>query len=170
MSVTLQARFTDMLSRQGIALQRDKGMVHCLFHGPERTPSLHIDLERGLFHCFGCGVGGGVKKFAELVGEPWKGSLINSRATFVRRARFVAEQRACQILRRRRDERLDALFAELREYWRDAAVAADLLAFFHRRPDLAEEFSALAAHTEREYGNLASKLAVLEAQLDEVVA
>ena len=35
------------------------------FHG-EKTPSFHVDPEKGFFHCFGCGVGGDVFKFLEL--------------------------------------------------------------------------------------------------------
>ena len=31
----------------------------CPFHS-EKTPSFGVDRERGLFHCFGCGVGGNV--------------------------------------------------------------------------------------------------------------
>ena len=37
----------------------------CPFHG-EKTPSFHVNRERGFFHCFGCGVGGDVLKFLEL--------------------------------------------------------------------------------------------------------
>jgi len=47
--------------------------VRCIFH-PDRTPSLSIDKTRGLFYCFGCGVGGGARRFAELVGELSPGS------------------------------------------------------------------------------------------------
>jgi hypothetical protein len=47
---------------------RRRGRVRCRFHD-ERTPSLSIDLDKGVFHCFGCGISGGVLKFAELVGE-----------------------------------------------------------------------------------------------------
>ena len=37
----------------------------CPFHG-EKTPSFHVNREKGYFHCFGCGVGGDVLKFLEL--------------------------------------------------------------------------------------------------------
>ena len=47
------------LRRSGTAW---KGL--CPFHG-EKTPSFHVNGERGL-HCFGCGVGGDVIKFVEL--------------------------------------------------------------------------------------------------------
>ena len=37
----------------------------CPFHG-EKTPSFHVNSDKGFFHCFGCGVGGDVIKFLEL--------------------------------------------------------------------------------------------------------
>jgi DNA primase len=37
----------------------------CPFHG-EKTPSFHVNRDKGFFHCFGCGVGGDVVKFLEL--------------------------------------------------------------------------------------------------------
>ena len=32
----------------------------------EKTPSFHVNPDKGFFHCFGCGVGGDVFKFLEL--------------------------------------------------------------------------------------------------------
>jgi DNA primase len=37
----------------------------CPFHG-EKTPSFHVNGDKGFFHCFGCGVGGDAIKFMEL--------------------------------------------------------------------------------------------------------
>ena len=48
------------LKRAGTTL---KGL--CPFHG-EKTPSFHVNPDKGFFHCFGCGAGGDVFKFLEL--------------------------------------------------------------------------------------------------------
>jgi DNA primase len=37
----------------------------CPFHG-EKTPSFHVNRDKGFFHCFGCNAGGDVFKFLEL--------------------------------------------------------------------------------------------------------
>ena len=39
-----------------------KAIGLCPFHG-ERTPSFSVDLERGLWYCFGCSEGGSVYNF-----------------------------------------------------------------------------------------------------------
>ena len=40
----------------------------CPFH-TEKTPSFHVNRDKGFFHCFGCGAGGDVFKFLELHGK-----------------------------------------------------------------------------------------------------
>jgi hypothetical protein len=61
---TLFGRYLDLAPLGG----RHRGLVVCPFHR-DRTASLSIDLDRGLFHCFACNAEGGVRRFAELVGE-----------------------------------------------------------------------------------------------------
>ena len=56
--IELAGRYTT-LKRSG---HRWKGL--CPFHR-EKTPSFHIDEERGLFHCFGCGRGGDIFAFMQ---------------------------------------------------------------------------------------------------------
>jgi hypothetical protein len=58
------------------------------------------------------------------------------------------------------------LCAEHRELYGEMLGAKDLLSLFHRRPDLADEFSVLVADTEREYGEILFHLSILEARMD----
>jgi DNA primase len=69
-------RFIDDLKAQAdivtvvqdyVSLQEVRNTLRglCPFHG-ERTPSFHVNREKGFFHCFGCGVGGDVIKFVEI--------------------------------------------------------------------------------------------------------
>jgi len=62
----LKARvdFEALLAERGIVLKR-KGrhlFALCPFH-EERTPSFVVTPHRGLYHCFGCGLGGDVIGF-----------------------------------------------------------------------------------------------------------
>lgn len=60
------AGIVQIVQERGIVLKRSgsswKGL--CPFHG-EKTPSFHV-YDKGIFKCYGCGVGGDVIKFVEL--------------------------------------------------------------------------------------------------------
>jgi CHC2 zinc finger len=66
-------RFRELVERHVLKLRvrGSKATGLCPFH-PDTTPSLSLDLEQCVWHCFGCGAGGGVKDFAERVGEGWE--------------------------------------------------------------------------------------------------
>jgi DNA primase len=53
---------------EGVTTVKKTGRTYkaiCPFH-QEKTPSLSIDVSQGLFHCFGCGVGGDVFRFVQM--------------------------------------------------------------------------------------------------------
>jgi DNA primase len=60
------AGIVQIVQERGVVLKRSgtswKGL--CPFHG-EKTPSFHV-YDKGIFKCYGCGVGGDVIKFIEL--------------------------------------------------------------------------------------------------------
>jgi len=62
----LKARidFAALLTERGIAVRRQGQHLFalCPFH-EERTPSFVVTPHRGLYHCFGCGLGGDVIGF-----------------------------------------------------------------------------------------------------------
>ncbi len=53
----------------------------CPFHD-EKTPSFSVDPDRQFYHCFGCGVGGGVFKFIQEI----------DRVSFIEAVKFLAER------------------------------------------------------------------------------
>ena len=69
----------------------------CPFHG-EKTPSFHVNRDKGFFHCFGCGVGGDVFKFLELhdkIGFPGGGEAAGAALRHAA-ARAGTERRAAR--------------------------------------------------------------------------
>ena len=152
-----------------LTIRGHKASGLCPFH-PDRNPSFSADLEKCVWYCFPCGKGGGVKDFALLVGEGWnetpsQGSMLERKRVAVQVRRRQAEEQARVILVRRKDEREAALWAQYFMVNDAASEAAELLAFFHRRPDLAEEFSLLVTQTERECGNALFQRSIIEARL-----
>jgi DNA primase len=91
----------------------------CPFH-QEKTPSFHVDPDRGLFHCFGCGKGGDIFDFV----------MLTANLTFTEAARDLARRAGVALdtspeAARRASEReqvLRALDAALGYY--SAALAA----------------------------------------------
>src|SRR5262245_29928959 len=60
----LLGQYVDLSSLNG----SQQGNVRCPFH-PDRNPSLSVDFAKCKFHCFGCGVGGGLEQFRALVAK-----------------------------------------------------------------------------------------------------
>lgn len=107
-------------------------MVRCLFH-PDKTPSMSIDTERGLFHCFGCGIGGGVRKFAELLGEKWANPRSESRMA---RADGIARARAREAHVSRERAKFNSLIEQYRELEAEREVAEFADRVIDRCPNL----------------------------------
>jgi DNA primase len=83
----------------------------CPFHR-EKTPSFHVDRDKGLFYCFGCGTGGDVFKFLSLT----------ERFTFPEAVEYVAGRVGIELPRRRKSAR-DADKDDLFEIIDDASLA-----------------------------------------------
>jgi len=63
--------FTTLLTQHGAdlsGLRGSRGTIRCILPGhDDRTPSLSLDVDASLFHCFGCGEGGGLRRLRDLL-------------------------------------------------------------------------------------------------------
>lgn len=81
--------FVNQVTPLKLAGKSYKGL--CPFHR-EKTPSFHVDRDKGLFYCFGCGTGGDVFKFLSLT----------ERFTFPEAVEHVASRVGIELPRRRK--------------------------------------------------------------------
>src|SRR5438094_7496785 len=84
--------FVSQVTPLKLAGKSYKGL--CPFHR-EKTPSFHVDRDKGLFYCFGCGTGGDVFKFLALT----------ERFTFPEAVEHVASRVGIELTRRKRSAR-----------------------------------------------------------------
>lgn len=84
--------FVSQVTPLKLAGKSYKGL--CPFHR-EKTPSFHVDRDKGLFYCFGCGTGGDVFKFLTLT----------ERFTFPEAVEHVASRVGIELPKRRRTSR-----------------------------------------------------------------
>ena len=85
----------------------------CPFHA-EKTPSFHVNRDRGFFHCFGCGAGGDVFKFVEL----------RDRVGFGEAVRHLAERFGIPVPKAQEDGRDEAAEVEREALLKMHEVAA----------------------------------------------
>ena len=84
--------FVQQVTPLKLAGKSYKGL--CPFHR-EKTPSFHVDRDKGLFYCFGCGTGGDVFKFLTLT----------ERFTFPEAVEHVASRVGIELPKRRKAQR-----------------------------------------------------------------
>ena len=101
--------FVQQVTPLKLAGKSYKGL--CPFHR-EKTPSFHVDRDKGLFYCFGCGTGGDVFKFLTLT----------ERFTFPEAVEHVAGRVGIELPRRKRTSR-EADKDDLYEVMDDASEA-----------------------------------------------
>jgi DNA primase len=83
--------FVSQVTPLKLAGKSYKGL--CPFHR-EKSPSFHVDRDKGLFYCFGCGQGGDVFKFLALT----------ERFTFPEAVEHVASRYGIELPRRRKSK------------------------------------------------------------------
>ena len=101
--------FVQQVTPLKLAGKSYKGL--CPFHR-EKSPSFHVDRDKGLFYCFGCGTGGDVFKFLTLT----------ERFTFPEAVEHVAGRVGIELPRRRKTNR-EADKDDLYEVMDDASEA-----------------------------------------------
>lgn len=84
--------FVQQVTPLKLAGKSYKGL--CPFHR-EKSPSFHVDRDKGLFYCFGCGTGGDVFKFLTLT----------ERFTFPEAVEHVANRLGIELPKKRRTQR-----------------------------------------------------------------
>jgi DNA primase len=116
--------FVQQVTPLKLAGRSHKGL--CPFHR-EKTPSFHVDRDKGLFYCFGCGTGGDVFKFL----------ILTERYTFPEAVEHVASRVGIELPRRRKAVR-ESERDDLLEVIEDASEA------FHQAlgwtPNAADEY------------------------------
>ena len=116
--------FVNQVTPLKLAGKSYKGL--CPFHR-EKSPSFHVDRDKGLFYCFGCGTGGDVFKFLALT----------ERFTFPEAVEHVAGRVGIELPRKRKSAR-DSDKDDLLGVLDDASEA------FHQRlewkPNLADDY------------------------------
>ena len=127
----------ELVSSYGVALKNAGSTLKacCPFHN-EKTPSFHVNVSRGFYHCFGCGESGDAIKFVQRMDG----------LSFVEAVRKLAERVGVKIEEERSDpeamrrSRLYALLADIAEFYRkclaESAEAAQARAYVKER-DLA---------------------------------
>ena len=131
----------DLISSYGIDVRHAGSSLKacCPFHH-EKTPSFNINVNKGFYHCFGCGESGDAIKFV----------MKYDGLTFVEAAKKLAEQAGIKLELKEdpeagRRKRLYALMAELAQFYhrclgktKEAQIARDYLA----KRDLGEQTCA----------------------------
>jgi len=84
--------FVNQVTPLKLAGKSYKGL--CPFHR-EKSPSFHVDRDKGLFYCFGCGTGGDVFKFLTLT----------ERFTFPEAVEHVASRYGIELPKKKRTQR-----------------------------------------------------------------
>jgi DNA primase len=102
--------FVSQVTPLKLAGKSYKGL--CPFHR-EKTPSFHVDRNKGLFYCFGCGTGGDVFKFLTLT----------ERFTFPEAVEHVAARVGIELPRRKARTARDSDKDDLLEVIDDASEA-----------------------------------------------
>ncbi len=115
--------------RQYVPTLRKSGKSYvglCPFHA-EKTPSFHVDPDRGLYHCFGCGAGGNLVTFVMQVEKVDRREAV----------RILAERAGLPVEAALEDpyrNRIYTLLELATEYYREALLREkDLLAYLRGR-------------------------------------